>query len=745
MDERRDGGAAGHDAAALFEAGLAADAAPAVAEMAAHFPQLELLEVLGQGGMGVVYRARQKSLDRIVALKVLAPPPGDAHDFAERFQREARALARLEHPHIVRVYEHGSTDGLHWLVMEYVDGITLREALRAGRIPPEQALRIVPQICDALQAAHDHGIVHRDIKPENVLLAKDGNVKIADFGLARIVEQDDTRLTRRDQIMGTLHYMAPEQFESPGDVDHRADIYSLGVVLYEMLTGELPIGRFETPSERAAVDARLDEVVLRALEKSRERRYQKADELRSDVDVVAAGGVLPPRRPGTPRRDGPSVRSVLAICAFAATPLGLLALIAAATIAEVHEAELGRVGYQEVWLVGTIAASVAGAFGVLGGAVAWIRIALSRGRLLGLRPAVAGTLLPLLLAPVVGPAGIMLENAMRPPYPGSATVAVAAAPRTRFAPGSDDVRVYYGPTDPVLRDGVADAATNLFRRGRAHALAAATDPLDAECVALYGADAVAAMRALSQDDLARSRVERALGLALLEPGELRSDMRTWSVKKVLLSEDGSTAQVQCESTSAYVSFPIRRVDPAAEPTPAEAADDADPAHGIGAWRLVAGPVTENPRWTSRTLDGTYVTGLPAWGGTERSLAELRKVVESALTHAIAGRGLDGAETLYTADARASLVGYTSEELAALGQERRLGLALVARDAVGTPLGDFTRIASVAFDDPGLRADVKLTDGSRELGVRCAMEGHAWRLLAEPVTVEPVATGGRKTR
>ncbi|HJT76857.1 MAG TPA: serine/threonine-protein kinase, partial [Gemmataceae bacterium] len=245
-------------------------------ELAAHFPQLEVLELLGQGGMGAVYKARQPHLDRLVALKILPPEAGQDPAFVERFTREARALARLSHPHIVAVHDFGQADGLYYFLMEYVDGVNLRQLLEAGPLEPRQALLIVPQICDALHYAHGEGVVHRDIKPENILLDRKGRVKIADFGLAKLLGRGpaDFTLTSSRQVMGTLHYMAPEQMERPLEVDHRADIYSLGVVFYEMLTGELPLGRFDPPSKKSQVDVRLDEVVFRALEKEPERRYQ---------------------------------------------------------------------------------------------------------------------------------------------------------------------------------------------------------------------------------------------------------------------------------------------------------------------------------------------------------------------------------------------------------------------------------------------------------------------------------------
>jgi len=266
---------------------------PAPEELAERFPQFEIIELLGKGGMGAVYKARQPSLDRLVAIKILPPEVGKDPSFAERFAREARALARLTHPNIVAVHDFGQSGDLFWFAMEYVEGVDLRQTIRAGQILPEQALAIVPQICDALQYAHDEGIVHRDIKPENILVDKRGRVKIADFGLSKLLGEDklDVTLTGTHQVMGTLRYMAPEQMQGTHSVDHRADIYSLGVVFYELLTGELPIGRFEPPSKKVQIDVRLDEVVLRALEQKPEQRYQHASEVKTDVEAIRMRGV----------------------------------------------------------------------------------------------------------------------------------------------------------------------------------------------------------------------------------------------------------------------------------------------------------------------------------------------------------------------------------------------------------------------------------------------------------------------
>lgn len=283
-----------------------------VEDLAPLFPQLELLELLGRGGMGAVYKARQKNLDRFVALKILTIDPDAEGGFGERFQREAQALAKLSHPNIVGVFDFGVIDGLYYFLMEYVDGANLRSLIRGGELKPEAALALIPSFCDALQYAHDEGVVHRDIKPENVLVDKKGRVKIADFGLAKLLGQEgaDHGLTLTGMALGTPRYMAPEQLDRPESVDHRADIYSLGVVFYEMLTGEIPMGRFALPSEKVQVDVRFDEIVLRTLERDVERRYQHASEVKTDVESVASIGssVSPP--PRTEKATAPDVPPV---------------------------------------------------------------------------------------------------------------------------------------------------------------------------------------------------------------------------------------------------------------------------------------------------------------------------------------------------------------------------------------------------------------------------------------------------
>lgn len=257
--------------------------------------------------MGAVYRAKHISLDRIVAIKIIMPQAAAIPSFAERFAREAKALAKLSHPNIVAIFDFGQAmptssqpvalQPLYYLVMEYVDGINLRQLMAKRSLKPSQTLSIIVQICEALQYAHHAGVIHRDIKPENLLIAPSPNassvqssesvmVKIVDFGLAKLVENDNaSNLTLTHQVIGTARYMAPEQMDGAA-VDHRVDIYSLGVVFYEMLTGHLPVGSFERPSQTADVDNRIDEVVMRTLAREPSRRYQHASAIKSAVDVI---------------------------------------------------------------------------------------------------------------------------------------------------------------------------------------------------------------------------------------------------------------------------------------------------------------------------------------------------------------------------------------------------------------------------------------------------------------------------
>ena len=305
------------------------------------FPQLEFIELLGRGGMGVVYKARQRELDRIVAVKILSPEVRGKPAFTERFSREARAMAKLSHPNIVTIHEFGQQDSLYYLLMEYVDGANLRQAMQREPLPQSEALTIVPQICSALQYAHSSGVIHRDIKPENMLIDRQGNIKIADFGLSKLLQKEDSdlSLTGNRQVMGTPMYMAPEQIHQTKSVDHRADLYSLGVVFYELLTGEIPVGRFDPPSKKVGIDVRLDEVVLKTLEEQPERRYQNASEIKEDVETISASQVICEKTEQLAIKATDAVYSRRLTWVIAASWIAWATLIMIALVAYVQQAD----------------------------------------------------------------------------------------------------------------------------------------------------------------------------------------------------------------------------------------------------------------------------------------------------------------------------------------------------------------------------------------------------------------------
>ncbi|MEZ5302241.1 MAG: serine/threonine-protein kinase [Verrucomicrobiales bacterium] len=279
------------------------DAEALAAQLAAAVPGYDAVAPLGHGGMGAVFKARRIADGRAVAIKVLLPGLSADEGFRERFRREAAAMIELDHPNIVSVFESGEAGDLCFLVMEYVGGAPLRDRLAGGPLPAGEAHRIAADLCAALQSAHDRGVLHRDIKPGNILLAEDGTVKLADFGLAKLVgaraEADrDYTLTLTDAALGTPAYMAPEQLRGAASIDQRADLYSLGAVLYEMLAGAPPVGDFEPPSTLAAADPearRLDAAVLRALRNRPSDRFASASAMAAEL-ARAAHASQPGRR-----------------------------------------------------------------------------------------------------------------------------------------------------------------------------------------------------------------------------------------------------------------------------------------------------------------------------------------------------------------------------------------------------------------------------------------------------------------
>jgi serine/threonine protein kinase len=283
--------------------------------------EYQISRMLGRGGMGAVYLGIDPTLRRPVAIKILPPELSRLPGFADRFRREAWALAQLEHPHIVKIYQFGTTsDGHLFFVMEYVEGTNLADLLLQqkahdpGRppFPPGQVLEIACQVCDALTGAHARGILHRDIKPANLLMDSHGRIKLVDFGLARPIDQTrpESQLTVTHQVIGTRDYMAPELLDGQ-EIDGRVDVYAVGVLIYEMLTGELPRGVFLPPSHRQPLDRGLDAMVDKAMQADPSRRFATIEEMHAALQTLRLGsGGLPQSR-----RWGVAAALVLAVAA----------------------------------------------------------------------------------------------------------------------------------------------------------------------------------------------------------------------------------------------------------------------------------------------------------------------------------------------------------------------------------------------------------------------------------------------
>lgn len=304
-------------------------------------PGYEIHSLIGRGGMGAVYHAWQRSLKRNVAIKVLPQTVDDGEmSFASRFRAEAESMARLNHPGIISVYDAGETpSGLLYIVMEYVQGTDVaRMIATAGRLPPEHAHAIAANVCDALSYAHAHGLIHRDIKPANIMVDSQGRVKVADFGLAKAVNEENG-FTRPNMAVGTPHFLAPEAMIPGLSIDGRADLYAVGVMLYQMLTGEIPRGAWETPSHLVpGIDPRFDEIVVKAMRVDRESRHSDAAELRTHLDtlLIPAPRPDPVAAPHAPSEENPihekpaqvstPSRSMMPILAF--TTLAITASVA---------------------------------------------------------------------------------------------------------------------------------------------------------------------------------------------------------------------------------------------------------------------------------------------------------------------------------------------------------------------------------------------------------------------------------
>jgi len=326
-----------------FTGALAAPAGPFLEESGeasttGRFGDYELLEEIAQGGMGVVYRARQLSLNRIVALKMIRPSAGVGSHFVQRFRTEAEAAARLQHTHIVAIHEVGEHEGRHFFSMEYVDGPNLQELTRQKPLAPKQAAAYLQAVAEAIHYAHQQGVLHRDLKPSNVLIGPSDQPKITDFGLAKVLTSD-TELTMSGQVLGTPHYLPPEQASGKrGTVGPWSDVYGLGAILYQLLTGRPPFQAHELSDlleqvlHREPVSPRLlnpsvprdlETICLKCLEKEVARRYGSAQEVADDLgrhlrgETIVARPVGPPEKAWRWCRRKPALAGALAACAVA--------------------------------------------------------------------------------------------------------------------------------------------------------------------------------------------------------------------------------------------------------------------------------------------------------------------------------------------------------------------------------------------------------------------------------------------
>jgi len=246
---------------------------------------------IGQGGIAEIYKGRQESLGRDVAIKILSSKLTDDPDIVRRFERESMVIAKLNHPNIVHVIDRGTSGGRYYFVMEFIDGTSLREVIDSNKIPVNAKLEMIAQVCKALDYAHKNGVIHRDIKPANILIDREGNPRVADFGIAQIIGTPEGDLTSSEVVMGTLAYMSPEQKVSSTNVDQTTDIYAVGIIIYEILVGKKPLGHFKFPSELVpGLNKAFDEIIQKCLAQEAKDRYQTAVDLKNAILEVIAGG-----------------------------------------------------------------------------------------------------------------------------------------------------------------------------------------------------------------------------------------------------------------------------------------------------------------------------------------------------------------------------------------------------------------------------------------------------------------------
>ncbi len=245
---------------------------------------------IGQGGIAEIFKGRQESLNRDVAIKILSSELTNDPDIVRRFERESLVIARLNHPNIVHVIDRGKAGNRCYFVMEYVDGTSLREVINSDKIDLRTKLDMMVQVCKALDYAHKNGVIHRDIKPANILIDRQGNPRVADFGIAQIIGPPDGEMTSGEAVMGTMAYMSPEQKVSSTNVDQTTDVFAMGIVLYEILTGRRPDGRFKLPSElNPELGDSYDQIILKCLAQEPKDRFQTAVELKDALlDVMRA-------------------------------------------------------------------------------------------------------------------------------------------------------------------------------------------------------------------------------------------------------------------------------------------------------------------------------------------------------------------------------------------------------------------------------------------------------------------------